>query len=194
MNWQSVFNPFSKFSEKQLLLVGLLFFTLTGFISFYTKTQMDSVFHFSDNENLTVNSAFLYLGISCISAIIFLFLLAIVFNKKTRFIDIINTVLISQAPNFIILLFIKFSGMNEMTKRISASAKVQNFDLNTFDLIKLLFTSLFVLAIAMYGMVLIFNGFKTATNFKKWQHITIFIISLLFFILIHQVYIQSINL
>ena len=96
MNWQSVFNPFSKFSEKQLLLVGLLFFTLTGFISFYTKTQMDSVFHFSDNENLTVNSAFLYLGISCISAIIFLFLLAIVFNKKTRFIDIINTELNTQ--------------------------------------------------------------------------------------------------
>lgn len=194
MNWQTVFNPFSKFSEKQLLLVGLLFFALTGFVSFYTKTQMDSVFHFSDNENLTINSAFLYLGISCISAIIFLFLLAIVFNKKTRFIDIINTVLISQAPNFILLLLTKFSGMNEMAKRISASAKVQNFDFNTLDLVKLLFTSLFILAIAIYGMVLIFNGFKTATNFKKWQHITLFIVLLLFFILFHQIYMQRVNL
>jgi hypothetical protein len=194
MNWQSVFNPFSKFSEKQLLLVGLFFFVISGFISFYTRTQMDSVFHFSDNENLTINSAFLYVGISCVSAILFLFLLAVAFNKKTRIIDIINTVLISQAPNFILLLLTKFSGMNEIAKRISASAKVQDFDFNTLDLVKLLFTSLFILAIAIYGMVLIFNGFKTATNFKKPLHITLFIVLLLFFILFHQIYMQRVNL
>ena len=57
--------------------------------------------------------------------------------------------------------------MNEIAKKISTSAKVQNFDLNALDLLKLLFTSLFVLAFVIYGMVLIYNGFKTATNFKK---------------------------
>jgi hypothetical protein len=28
MNWQTVFNPFSKFSEKQLFIFGFLFFLL----------------------------------------------------------------------------------------------------------------------------------------------------------------------
>lgn len=194
MNWQSVFNPFSKFSEKQLLFVGLFFFLVNGTVCFYTKIQMDSIFHFSDNANVTIDSAFLYVGISCVSAIIFLFILSLFFNKRTRFVDIINTILISQAPSFITLLLTKYSGMNEIAKKISTSAKVQNFDLNALDLLKLLFTSLFVLAFVIYGMVLIYNGFKTATNFKKWQHISIFIISLLIFILIHQVYMQSVNL
>lgn len=194
MNWQSFFNPFSKFSEKQLFLAGLLFFILSGFVSFYTNTQMNSIFHFSDNENLTISSAFVYVAISCVLAILFLFLLAIAFNKKARFVDIVNTVLISQSPNFILLLLTKFSGINEMAKKISASTKVQSLDFNILDLVKLLFTSLSVLALVIYGMVLIFNGFKTATNFKKPLHITLFIVLLLFFILFHQIYMQRVNL
>jgi hypothetical protein len=36
MNWQTVFNPFSKFSEKQLFIFGFLFFSLSWFV-FYTN-------------------------------------------------------------------------------------------------------------------------------------------------------------
>jgi hypothetical protein len=70
MNWQTVFNPFSKFSEKQLfILVSYFYFVL---VCFYTSTRMDSIFHFSPQENLTLLEAFIFVS-SMASAILFLF-------------------------------------------------------------------------------------------------------------------------
>lgn len=195
MNWESLFNPFSKFSEKKLLLVGLLFLIINSLVSFFTKVQIDSIFHFTSNENLTIKTAFTYVTISTVSAIIFLFLLALIFNKKTRFIDIANTILICQAPNFLVMLTIKFSKMDALTKSIKINKNATNhLDLNVFNMLSLIILILILLVILIYGFVLIYNGFKTATNFKKWQHITLFVILLFAFILIHQVYIQYLDL
>jgi hypothetical protein len=70
MNWQTVFNPFSKFSEKQLFIL-VSYFILD--VLFYTSTRMDSIFHFSPQENLTLLEAFIFVSISMASAILFLF-------------------------------------------------------------------------------------------------------------------------
>ncbi|MDX6180970.1 YIP1 family protein [Flavobacterium sp. Fl-77] len=195
MNWKFLFNPFSKFSEKQLFITGVLYFIINFFTCFFTKIQMDSLFHFTENENLSLTSAFLLVTISNVSAIIFLFLLALIINKKTRFIDITNTILISQAPNFLILLCIKITSMNSLAKNLKTNAEAANtLKINPLELLPLVFCMLILLAIIIYGFVLIYNGFKTATNFKKWQHIALFVVVLFFFILFHQVYIQNLNL
>jgi hypothetical protein len=47
-----------------------------------------------------------------------------------------------------------------------------------------------MLVLIVYGFVLIYNGFKTATNLKKGLHITLFVISLFLFTLFHQIYLQ----
>ena len=47
MNWQTIFNPFSKFSEKTLLLVGILTAILLILACYFTETKMDSLLHFS---------------------------------------------------------------------------------------------------------------------------------------------------
>ncbi|CAH0337437.1 hypothetical protein FVB9288_03197 [Flavobacterium sp. CECT 9288] len=187
MNWQSIFNPFSRYSEKQLFVVGFVFLIVNCFVCFFTKTQMDSIFHFSENKNLTIEFAFIFVGISILSAILFLFLFALILNKKTRFIDIVNTVLISQMLNCIVLLCIKFSGMDALAKNLKTNSGIGG----TVDLIQFTFSVLIVLGISMYGFVLIYNGFKTATNFKKWYHIILFVVLLFIFILFHQVYIQN---
>ena len=100
MTWQTVFNPFSKFSEKQLLSIGILSFIVNSVVCFYTSTKMDSIFHFSPQPDLLLANAFIYVTISTVTATLFLFLLALLFNKITRFVDIVNTVLLSQAPNY----------------------------------------------------------------------------------------------
>lgn len=195
MNWQTVFNPFSKFSEKKLLLVGLLFFIINSLVSYFTKVQIDSIFHFTPNENLTIKTAFMYVTFSTVTAIVFLFLLALIFNKKTRFIDIANTILLSQAPNFIVMLTIKFIKIDTLAPSLKINNDTANHQvINSFDMVSLIIFILILLVIAVYGFVLLYNGFKTATNFKKWQHITLFVILLFAFILIHQVYIQYLDL
>ena len=195
MNWQTVFNPFSKLSEKQLFLFGLLFFSINSLVCFYTSTKMDSIFHFSPQNNLSLSSAFIFVSVSHASAILFLFLLALLINKKTRFIDIINTVLLSQAPNFMVLLSIKYSGLETLANNINTTdGSPPSLDLNTIAIIPFVVGICLMLALIIYGFVLMYNGFKTATNLKKGYHIALFIISLFLFITFHQVYIQSLDL
>lgn len=191
MNWQTVFNPFSKFSEKQLFVFGFLFFILEVLVCFYTSTRMDSIFHFSPQENLTLVSAFFFVTISTVSAILFLFLLALAINKKTRFIDVVNTVLLSQAPNFLVLLNIKYSGLETLANNLKTTDGLPpSLHLNTIALIPFVVGICLLLVLIVYGFVLIYNGFKTATNLKKGLHIALFVISLFLFTLFHQIYLQ----
>jgi hypothetical protein len=118
-------------------------------------------------------------------------LIALAVNKRTRFIDIVTTVLISQVPNFFILLTTKFSGMNEVAKKFTTVATNKMTTFETTDVLLLFVFSLIVLAFVVYSMVLLYNGFKTATNFKKWYHISLIVISSLFFILLHQLYVPT---
>jgi len=195
MNWQTVFNPFSKFSEKQLFIFGFLFFIVNSLVCFYTSTKMDSIFHFSPIENLTLTSALLFVLVCTVSAILFLFLLGLAFYKKTRLIDIVNTVLLSQAPNFMILFCIKFSGLDTLATKINGtSGSVPSLDLDSIAIIPFTIGVFFMLALIIYGFMLIYNGFKTATNLKKGYHIALFIITLFLFITFHQVYIQHLKL
>ncbi len=188
MNWQSIFNPFCRYSEKQLFVIGFIFLILNASVCFFTKTQMDSISHFTDNNALSLQNAVLFVVISCTTATIFLYVLALIINTKTRFIDIVTTILISQVPNFCILLFIKFSGMNEIAKNLNTRNPNAVTTIDTSYILILFASSMIILALIFYSFVLLYNGFKTATNFKKWYHIVLFVTGLLFFILIHQLY------
>ncbi|SHG58010.1 hypothetical protein SAMN05444372_107145 [Flavobacterium micromati] len=195
MNWQTIFNPFSKFSEKQLFVFGFLVFWINSFVCFFTKTRMDSIFHFTPNENLSFSTAILLCVISTVSAIIFIFLMALLFNKKTRFIDIVNTVLICQAPNFLVLLYIKYSGMDTLARKLQTNiGTAPSIEVSAPSVILLVACILLLLTIIVYGFVLLYNGFKTATNLKKWQHTVLLVISLFTFLIFHQVYIHYLDL
>ena len=195
MNWQTVFNPFSKFSEKQLFIFGFLFFILDILVCLYTSTRMDSIFHFSPKENLTLSGAFVFVSISTASAILFLFLVALLINKRTRFIDIVNTVLLSQAPNFLVLLSIKYSGLETLANnQKTADGSPPSLDLNSIAIIPFIIGICVMLALIVYGFILIYNGFKTATNLKKGLQIALFVICLFVFTLLHQIYLQRLIL
>lgn len=194
MNWKVIFNPFFRYTERQLLIVGLFFMVVTGFVCFYTQTYMNSVFHFATTENLNLSSAFMYILICYSTTVVFLFILALFFNKKTRVIDIVNTVLISQILNFIILLITKFSGLDKFSKSIKKAVETNQLEKLSINTILLLIITLPVLAIAVYEMVLLFNGFKTATNIKKTEHIIAFIVLLFIFLLVHQICMQYVEL
>ena len=174
MNWKIIFNPFLKFSEKQLLIFGLLFFLINGFICYYAGIKMDSIFHFSPSENSDLAITFFYCGFSIVFAVIVLFILGIIFNSKTRFIDILNAVLISQVLNFTTLLATKIIDLENITGKA-----MQNLQLEFTDLILLLVFVGITLPFLIYGIALLYNGFRTATNIKSWKQIVIFAVVLL---------------
>ncbi|WP_336731030.1 YIP1 family protein [Chryseobacterium sp. VD8] len=195
MNWQTLFNPFSKFSEKTLLVIGAVTGVFLIISCYFTQTKMDSLLHFSSGEGLNLVSISLYVLISLVYAVLLLFGLGKIFNKRTRLIDIANTVLVSQIPVLFTVISTKLFDIEKLSEKISqTSAKDKIPDINILDLISLTVFAFANLILIIYSFTLLFNGFKTATNIKKWQQIAIFAFVTLLGILICQIILPQFSL
>ncbi|AZA82783.1 hypothetical protein C1637_23400 [Chryseobacterium lactis] len=174
MNWKTIFNPFEKFDEKLLLFIGLLTIPLSIGIGYWTESSFSSIYKISSLEETSLQTVAVLTLISFTSAIVVLFILGKIFNNKTRLIDIINTVLISQ----LILIFLqpigKLAFINEAKERMIS---YQNHSGGSFPFLDTAITmamAMFFIVILIYSIIIYYNGFKTATNIKKWQHIVLF--------------------
>ncbi|MCE3075865.1 YIP1 family protein [Chryseobacterium gwangjuense] len=175
MNWKTIFNPFSKYSEKQLLLVGILSLGITLVICQWFGLQVDSIFHYryADEKHSLIEN----IGLSLLSysiAIIIFFILGKIYNKRARFIDIVNTILISQIPGIFILLIGELPIVNNSMESVRLMAEKNPENISPFDLIIICIFSFSALLLIAYGITLFYNGFKTATNVKNWKQIVIF--------------------
>jgi len=175
MNWKTIFNPFSKYSEKQLLIIGIVSLIITLALCHWFGLQIDSIFHYryaDEKHSLTEN-----IGLSLLSygiAIIIFFILGKIYNKRARFIDIVNTILISQIPGIFILLISELPIINNSMESVKLMAENNPANISPVDLIVICIFSFSMLLLIAYGMTLMYNGFKTATNLKSWKQIIIF--------------------
>ncbi len=175
MNWKTIFNPFSKYNEKQLLIIGIISLIITLVLCRWFGLQIDSIFHYryADEKNSLPES----IGYSLISyavAIILFFILGKIYNKRTRFIDIVNTILISQIPGILIILISELPVISKSMESIQLMAEKNPTNISPVDLVVVCIFSFSALLLIAYGMTLIYNGFKTATNIKNWKQIVIF--------------------
>lgn len=192
MNWKTIFNPFERFDEKLLLFVGIIAVILSIVAGYCTDTSFTSIYRISSIENASFEIIALATLLSFLYAIIVLFILGKILNRKTRIIDIVNTVLISQ----LFLILLQFAGKISSLKL--AGKSVVNYETNpsgTFPFLDfLIMISMTIISITtlIYSVTLFYNGFKTATNIKKWQHIVLFCAVSLISSLICQIIINKI--
>jgi hypothetical protein len=168
MNWQTLFNPFSKFSEKTLLVIGAVTGVFLIISCYFTQTKMDSLLHFSSGERFksgfNQSLCFNQFSICCFTA----FRVRKNFQQRTRLIDIANAVLVSQIPVLFTVISTKLFDIERLSKQISqTSAQAKVPDINILDLISLTVFAFANLILIIYSFTLLFNGFKTATNIKN---------------------------
>jgi hypothetical protein len=85
--------------------------------------------------------------------------------------------------------------MDALAKNIEATpGAAPSATVSAMSLIPLVIFILLILILIVYGFVLLYNGFKTATNLKKWQHIALFIVALFLFMIFHQFYIHYLDI
>lgn len=179
MNWKLFFNPLSKFSEKALLISGILFLVVGSFIGYYFGVTYDGIFdvHISPvtfTESLTENV------INVVILSLLLFIAGIIINSKTRIIDILNVALISRFPIYLAGLFANNQRISEISEQLIDSvhqetpASVSSSDM----MILMLFSAVLILFLA-HELTLMVFGFKTAVNARKWQHWLLFAFALI---------------
>lgn len=187
MNWKIIFNPFERFDEKRLLLIGILTIIASIAIGYWTDTAFISIYKINNLDHASLKVVAVSNLASFTFAVIILFILGKILNNKTRMIDIINTVLISQ----LILVFLqcteKITFVQEAKERMIGYSRQPTGSIPLLDTFIMIGMAMFSLLIVTYSIVIFYNGFKTATNIKKWQHIVLFAGVSLISILICQI-------
>ncbi|WP_310554531.1 YIP1 family protein [Flavobacterium sp.] len=168
---QLFFNPFEKYNSVHLLAIGVFANILGTFLFFlfnvnaigFMKIQFDGTISLIKTSYQSV------VILLCLSVV--LFIIGKIINSKTRFIDILNTSLFAKIP----LYLVSFSNINDYMYNSSESLKTmivarefKNITVTDFPILPLF--AIASLALLIWAIVLLYNGFKTATNFKKTNH------------------------
>lgn len=181
--WRNLVNPFEVNSERKLLAVGLILTALCIVLASIFKVRFDGFFDLHLASESSWFTAFSDMLINTIIAVVLLLASGKGMNTKTRLIDIINTVLVSNVANLIVLCTFLGNSQERITTTILENLKQTGNPLaqgiSFGDLFFLMIFALVVIVVFIYRILLLYNGFKVATNMKSIKHTVLFGVILL---------------
>ena len=170
---KQISNPFAYYPAWKLVGIGLIALLAGSLTGWYGAARYDGVLdlHFGPSvgtwqpllDNL-VNIGSLFMPLAVFGFTI---------NRKTRFIDILSTVLMARIPYYVLPLF-NVSGYvyRSSTKLIAGTQHGAPIDGDVI-IANIVFISLAITATVLF-ILWLFSGFQTATNCKKTAHRWIF--------------------
>lgn len=174
-------NPFEKLQENQLLSIGVFAMLLGSFIGSALNARFDGFLDLHFTHHTSFSTVLLDNLINTTSSILLLFGLGRYINSKTRLIDIINTILVSRIPFYLLPLF-NLSGIISRASGLLIALSQNQIsvqDIPQFTFVFFIVFAFFTLIAIVWVVTLLFNGFKTACNSKTTLHHIIFAISIL---------------
>ena len=179
MNWKYFFNPFLKFSERYLLLIGILSVIAGSFIGMICSVTFDGVF--STHPSVRTFAESLKENVINVSVVfILLLILGKIINMKTRLIDILAISMIYRIPLYLSAFFVKLPVLDRVIEKIEVHKDhLANLEFDPLELVLILGISSVLMIFLAYAVILLVNGFRTATNLKKWPYYIAFVIVLL---------------
>lgn len=179
MNFKYIINPFSRVSERNLLIIGFLSIIAGSIIGKYFSVTYDGTFD-AHASAITFIDSLKENAINILVVFVLLLILGKIIYPKTRFIDILTISMIYRIPIYISSTLISLPFFNNITNQVIENKDhLENIRFDTMDLFSILVVSSILMIFLIYAIVLLVNGFRTATNLKKWQYYIYFTIVLI---------------
>lgn len=173
-------SPFEKYAESTLLLVGMLALALGAVMGSYCNARFDGVIDLHFVKAVGTYEPLLDLLVTVLITAVVLFALGKYRNPKTRLIDLVNTVLIAKIPFYLLAIFNCTGMIFDASEKVMKSVQENVLNLPDFSvLLPILIFSLITLIALMLSVVLLFQGFKVATNAKGNKCVFGFVLTLL---------------
>lgn len=190
---KKLFNPFH-FSEKKLLPFGIVTLLIGAYLGFAYNSRFDGVIDLHYTEKLSLFQSFFDLLIAITTTSLILCLLGLFINKKTRIIDLFIAVLISKVPFYLLPLFNIGNKMYEVSnKTLTLINPKSDLKLLPNEILFLILSTIISLLAMIWSIILLYNGFKTATNSKETKHSILFVIGLLLSEIVSKIIIHFLN-
>jgi len=180
---KTLLNPFERYSERTLLIVGVVGIIAGSLIAFAFNGRFDGVVDLHFSKDVSLAQPFIDNAINVVCLLLPLLLLGKFINSKTRVIDILTAILIARIPYYVLPVFNANDLMQFITDELTRSigqesqAAIPQFG-STDSIIVLLFAVASILAL-IWMVIMLFNGFKTATNLKTIGHKVLFALAII---------------
>lgn len=190
-----ILKPFTYFSEKQLILVGLVAHFLCSYLAYLQGGSFFSLVSYQRAaEEFSFPSILYQNSVHVILAILIYFVVGKIIYSKTRFIDIVATVLVARTAFYGIILVTMLPFITKTLADIENAVEAKDYiaiqDATTM-VVMMLFTvaALAFMALMFYYM---YQGFKTATNSKTTKRLLVFIMTTIVLVMITTLVFQLI--
>lgn len=168
------FNPFEKNSETRLLVFGLILTAVGSYLGYLFNGRYDGAIDLHFTKNTSLAQPFIDNLINIVSLFAALFFVGKLINSKTRIIDILNPILISRVPFYLLTFFNFRNCISNVTasivEKLDQKAIPNELDLSPFNMILLMLFAMISILFLIWFVVLLYNGFKIATNCKTSMH------------------------
>ena len=183
-DWKLLWNPFSRIAGWQAFAIGLVICVITTAVGKYANLAFDGAIDaHGGGDAFTMTQAFLLAGISLLSVVVVMYLLAFALTRQFRFIDILGTMTFARFPFFIMAIaafYTKFPSTDEII----------NNPLSIMSNISLIIFGIISIPVGIWVIALMYNAFKVSTGAKGPKLIAIFITGLILAEIISKVFIH----
>lgn len=175
-----LFNPFTRYSEHPLFLFGLITAIAGVVFASLTNTYYDGVLDTHFGKDVSLKTAAFQSLINSVSIVLVFYPVGKWINSKTRLIDIFNLSLIVKIPAYFMMpLNINNWAYSKTEPLIEAISNPFNLQFTPEMILFLILSSILAILVFAWLIVLLYNGFKVATNLKGTRHIIMFIIAII---------------
>ncbi|MGL4582429.1 MAG: hypothetical protein ACRCVU_05555 [Flavobacterium sp.] len=172
-----ILKPFEIIQERNLFSIGTCILIIASIIAFMTNSRFDGVIDMHVTTSVQWYQPLLDNVINTVCLTLFLYLLSLLQPIKARIIDLVNVALISRIPIYTTLVT-NIGGYNQETSDYLIANLSNPFALKELPVINLIMLALggilALVALVLMG-ILLYKGYKNATNAKKVSHLLLLI-------------------
>ena len=185
-------NPFEKYKESTLITIGSIVTILFSGIAFFLYIRLDGLLDMHFADELKIHHPLLDNIVNILTCSLVLFILGKYINPKTRFIDIFAASIVARIPYYPLILLNINDVLRDATKSVVENSTPDLIhQIPTSSLTFILVFALLSIGALIWYMILLYKGFKTATNAKGSKPIVLFIISILLIEVVSKIIINQ---
>jgi hypothetical protein len=183
MNYQLLYNPFTRIAGYKSLLLGLATMLITSIIAFYSHTRFDGALDSHGGGDYAPYYLYLIDALNAwLSVVVVFYPVSLIVTKfRSRLVDVAGTLLLARIPFIFDALgsfYLSKSGVNKFLEALVQKTKIE-YTISTLDWMLFIGTIIFLILCAVWNIALTYNAFKINTNLKGAKSVWVFIIGLL---------------
>lgn len=188
MNYKALLDPFERYAEKTLLTAGFAAMLAGSLLAYLFNGRYDGVLdlHFFRQVEWIEPFADNIINTACL--LLPLFIAGRIINGRTRVVDVLAAILIARIPYYILPVFNANNYLSNMTDRLlqqlgEKSAvpglAAADLDISFLGVAVILIFALVSIVAMIWMIVILFRGFRTATNLKTNGHKVLFALAII---------------